>query len=80
MIIINYILAFIPASNEPSSRARADIWRMPRGQMPFGARLTREARPCRQLCRGAFGWKVKFRSGIIKLELNRGGSKAVSNG
>ena len=23
---------FVPASNEPSSRARADIWRMPRGR------------------------------------------------
>ncbi len=33
---------FIPASNEPSSRARADIWRMPRGSNtpPLGAERT----------------------------------------
>ena len=33
---------FIPASNEPSSRARADIWRMPRGSNtpPLGAGRT----------------------------------------
>ncbi len=40
--------AIIPASNEPSSRARADIWRMPRGALRAGG--TRSA-PTETECR-----------------------------
>ena len=41
-----YII-FIPASNEPSSRACADIWRMPRGlnTPPLGAERTSQVMP-----------------------------------
>ncbi|EOS42037.1 hypothetical protein C810_05085 [Lachnospiraceae bacterium A2] len=44
---------FISASNEPSSRACADIWRMPRGlnTQPLGAERTSQAMP-RSLLRG----------------------------
>ncbi|EOS47107.1 hypothetical protein C810_01944 [Lachnospiraceae bacterium A2] len=40
--LVERIWKFIPASNEPSRRTCADIWRMPRGSdtPPLGAERT----------------------------------------
>ena len=44
--LVERIWKFIPASNEPSSRTCADIWRMPRGQIPSPLGRKEQVRPC----------------------------------
>ena len=65
LILVNLSKIFISASNEPSSRARADIWRMPRG-----LNTPQQARSCPVACCGVFDFQSRHSFYLSCLKLN----------